>query len=103
MYQEMITERIGTKATLHEATFGAVSRSVGATIQGIAQSGPVHGLAFLVNGKLYGTSLLAMKKGQPDPPKKILENFVFLSAMFMRRKQAEKKLIIAREKKKATV
>ncbi len=98
MYQEMITERIGTKATLHEATFGAVSRSVGATIQALLKVDRFIGLAFLVNGKLYGTSLLAMKKGQPDPPKKILENFVFLSAMFMRRKQAEKELIIAKGK-----
>jgi len=50
------------------------------------------GLAYIINGKLYGTSILGMKKGQPDPPKQILENFIFMAAVSLRRKLAEEEL-----------
>jgi len=89
MYREITTEIVGIRRTLYEASFGAVSRPVGAAIQALLKVDRFIGIAYLIEGKLYGTSLLAMSKGQPDPSKKILENFSFLAALSLRRKQAE--------------
>ncbi|HWR63193.1 MAG TPA: PAS domain S-box protein, partial [Candidatus Thermoplasmatota archaeon] len=92
MYQQMTTEIIGFQKTLHEVSLGAISRPVGAAIQALLKVDRFIGLAYIINGKLYGTSILGMKKGQPDPPKQILENFIFMAAVSLRRKQAEEEL-----------
>ncbi|MCX6327603.1 MAG: ATP-binding protein [Bacteroidia bacterium] len=98
MYREMTTEMIGIKKTLYEASLGAIPRSVGAAIQALLNVDRIIGIAYIVEGKLYATSLLAMKKGQLDPPKEIFENFVHLAASSLRRKRAELELIKAKEK-----
>jgi PAS domain S-box-containing protein len=92
MYQQMTTEIIGFQKTLHEVSLGAISRPVGAAIQALLKVDRFIGLAYIINGKLYGTSILGMKKGQPDPPKQILENFMFMAAVSLRRKLAEEEL-----------
>jgi PAS domain S-box-containing protein len=92
MYREMTTEMIGIKKTLYEASFGAIPRSVGSAIQALLNVDRIIGVAYIVEGKLYGTSLLAMKKGQPDPHRIIFENFVHLAAVSLRRKKAEETL-----------
>jgi PAS domain S-box-containing protein len=71
---------------------------VGAAIQALLKVDRFIGLAYVIEGELYGTSLLAMKKGQPDPPKQILDNFIFLATVSLRRKQAEKALKQSEEK-----
>ena len=63
-----------------------------AAIQRLINVDRFIGIAYIVDGKIYGTSLLAMDKDRPDPPKEILENFAFLTAMSLRRKQAEEAL-----------
>jgi PAS domain S-box-containing protein len=89
MYQEMTKEIIGTRKTLYEMSFGAISRPVGAAIQALLNVDRFIGIAYLVEGKLYGTSVLAMNKDQPDPAQPILENFSYLASMSLRRKRAE--------------
>lgn len=89
MYREMTTDIIGTRETLYEASFGAISRPVGAAIQKLVRADRFIGIAFMIEGKLYGTSLLGMGKDQPDPPREILENLVYLAAVSLRRKKAE--------------
>ena len=98
MYQEMTTEIIGRRRTLHEASFGAISRPVGAAIQALLKVDRFIGLAYFIEGELYGTSLLAMKKDQPDPPKQILDNFIFLATVSLRRKRVENALQQSEEK-----
>jgi len=92
IYREMTTERIGKRETLYEACFGAIPRPVGAAIQALLKVDRFIGLPYLIEGKLYGTSLLAMSKGQPDPSEEILENFIHLAAISLRRKKAEEEL-----------
>jgi PAS domain S-box-containing protein len=89
MYRKVTNEIIGMERTLYDVTFGAISRPVGATIKALLKADRFIGVAYLIEGKLYGASLLAMSKGQPDPPKQILENFILLAAMSLRRKRAE--------------
>jgi GAF domain-containing protein len=65
IYHEMTTEIIGMRKTLYEASFGAVSQPVSAAIQALLKVDRYFGLAFMVDGELYGTSLIAIKRGQP--------------------------------------
>ena len=98
MHREMTSEIIGIRRTLYEACFGAVSQPVATAIQALLKVDRFIGLAYLVEGKLYGTSLLAMSRDQPDPPKKILESLSFLAAVSLRRKRAEEALQKSEEK-----
>ena len=88
MYREMTKEIIGTRKTLYEMSLGAISRPVGASIQALLNVDRFIGIAYLIDGKLYGTSMLAMNKGQLDPPQSILESFSYLASVSLRRKQA---------------
>jgi PAS domain S-box-containing protein len=89
MYHEIVTTIIGERQTLHEVSFGAVPRAVGAAIQALTKVDRFIGLAYCVDGKLSGTTVFGMKKGEPDPPKQLLENFVLIAAVSLRRRQAE--------------
>lgn len=92
LYSEMTTDRVGMRNTLHGISFGSVPRPVGAAIEALLKVDRFFGLAYIIEGKLYGTSVLGMKKGHPDPPKQLLENFIFMAAVSLRRKQAEQEL-----------
>jgi len=72
----MTTEIVGMPRTLYEASFGAVSRPVGAAIEALLKVDRFIGIAYLIEGKLYGTSLLAMARVNPIRRSKILENSV---------------------------
>ncbi len=89
MYQEITSKIIGFKNTLHEASFGAVSRPMGAAIQALLKAEKFIGLAYLIDGKLYGTTMLAMGKEQPVLSKQTLETFCFMVSTALQRRQAE--------------
>jgi PAS domain S-box-containing protein len=92
MYKEMTTDLIVMRMNLYEASFGAISRPVSAAIMALLKVDRFIAVVYLIEGKLHGTSLLAMAKDQPDPSRQILENFVFLASVSLRRKQSEDKI-----------
>jgi len=92
LYLEMTTEIIGMRKTLHEASFGTVSHPVSSAIQALLKIDRFIGVAYMLEGVLYGTSLLTMKKDQPDVSKEILESIAYLAAVSLRRRKAEKAL-----------
>jgi len=100
MYNEMTSEHIGRRKTLYEATFGAVPRPVAAAIQALLRADRFIGMAYLVEGKLYGSSLLAIGKGEPEPHKQVLENFSLLAATALLHKREEEALRQSEEKYK---
>lgn len=89
IYREMTTELVGMRKSLHEMSFGAISQKASASVQALLKVDRYIGLAYVIEGKLYGTSVLAMRKNQPDLPREILENFVSLVSVSLRRKKAE--------------
>jgi PAS domain S-box-containing protein len=89
MYREMTTDIIGIKKTIYEASLGAIPKPLAATMQRLLKADRVIGIAYMVEGELYGTSLLGMRKDQPDPSREILQNFISLTATSMRRNRAE--------------
>ena len=103
IYHVITTEVIGIRRTLFESCFGAVSRPVCAAIQSLFNIDRFIGVAYIIEGKLYGTSLLAMSAQQPDPPRELLENFVHLAAESLRRKKTQIALLASETKLKSLV
>ena len=89
MYHAITKRVIDTYSSLSDATFGAISPKMEAMVQPLLKADRYIGLAYVVEDKLYGTSLVALSKQTPDPQMEILENFVMLAAVSLRRKKAE--------------
>ena len=79
-------------ATLTEASFGAISPAVDATVRRLLGVDRFVGLSYVVEGALYGTSVIALKAGIPDPPREELDTFANLGAISLRRRRAETEL-----------
>jgi PAS domain S-box-containing protein len=92
MYNEMSSDLVGVRKTLHEVSFGAISSTVGAAIEKMLNIDRFIGIVYMIEGKMYGTSILAMPKDKPDPPREILENFIHLAADALQKKLKEKAL-----------
>jgi PAS domain S-box-containing protein len=91
-YKLMTNEIMGYQETLYEASFGAIPRPVSSTIQSMLKVDRIIGIAYLIEGRLYGSSLLLMGRGKSDPQREILENYIHLAASVLRRHRAEELL-----------
>jgi PAS domain S-box-containing protein len=89
MYQEMVSSIIGRRKTLTEVSFGQIPPLVGMSIQKLMNIDRFIALAYVIEGKLYGTSVLGMKPGQPDPATEFLESFAHIVAISLRRDRDE--------------
>jgi PAS domain S-box-containing protein len=89
VYQEMVSTIIGKRKTLTEASFGLIPPLVSTSIQMTMSIDRFIGIAYVIEGNLYGTSLLAMKSGQPDPSTELLESFAHIVAISLRRDRDE--------------
>lgn len=88
-YQMMTSEVFGIRNSLNEITFGAIPNAIGSAIQTLLNVDRFIGIVYVIEGRLYGTSLLAMGRNQADPPKQILENIIFLAAQSLHRRKVE--------------
>jgi PAS domain S-box-containing protein len=101
MYREITRDIIGKRRTLTEISFGQIPPLVSTSIQKLVGIDRFIGIACIVEGRLYGTSMLAMKAGEPDPPAELLESFAHIVAVSLRRRQAENALRESGEKFRA--
>ena len=76
IYREMTHEIIGIRRTLYDMTFGAIPRPVAASIKALLKADRFLAVAYVIEENC-SASMFAMSKDQPDPPKRILENFIF--------------------------
>ena len=91
-YQAILRSASATQATLTEASFGAIPPAVDKAVRRLLGVDRFVGLAFVVEGELYGTSMIALKTGAPDPPRDLLEAFANMAAVSLRRRRAEHEL-----------
>jgi len=101
MYRRMLSTIVGTVRTLTETTFGAVPPEVGTAIQKALDIDRFIGIAYVVGGELYGTSVLAMGRRTPDPPGDLLASFAHMAAISLRRCAVEQALQESEEKFRA--
>jgi PAS domain S-box-containing protein len=97
-YREICSSVIGKRQTLTEAAYGGIPPSVGVEVQKLLRVDRFIGVAYIIEGELYGTSLLAIKAGSPDPPREMLESFGHMAAVSLRRRRAEEALRESEEK-----
>jgi PAS domain S-box-containing protein len=101
MYREITRDIVGKRRTLTEISFGQIPPVVSAAIQKMAGVDRFIGIACIIEGQLYGASVLAMKAGQPDPSTELLESFSHIVAVSLRRRRAENALMDSEEKFRA--
>jgi PAS domain S-box-containing protein len=92
MHQVMIDETIDSHPTLVDPGARAVPRAVSATVRRLLGTDRFTALSYVVDGELFGTSLLALKADAADPPAQLLEAFAHLAAVSLRRRRAEQEL-----------
>ncbi len=69
-----------------------IPEDVGSAVQGLLGADRFIGIAHVIEGRLYGTSVLAMKSGTPDPPPELLEVSAHTVAVSLRRWLSENAL-----------
>ena len=89
LYSTIADTVVATFPTLTEASAGVVPPAVGNLMQKAAGIDRFMALAFVAEGEVYGSSLLALRAGTPDPPRDLLEAFAYMAALEMRRRRAE--------------
>ena len=91
-YQDINRSIVGTKKTIAEISYGKVSPLVSASIQKLSGIDRFIHIAHIIDGELYGTSVIGLRQDQPDPSSELLDSFGHLVAVSLRRQQAEQSL-----------
>jgi PAS domain S-box-containing protein len=86
---EITTSGVGVRRTLTEASFGDIPATVDRTVRRLLDIDRVLGVPHVVEGELYGTSVIALKAGTPDPPHDVVQAFGHLAAVSLRQERAE--------------
>jgi PAS domain S-box-containing protein len=97
-YQKIVGGTVEKIKTLTELSFGTIPRPVGAAIQAMVGVDRFIGMAHVIEGNLFGISVLAMKAEEPDPHQELLESIAHLVAISLRRRSAEKALRASEER-----
>lgn len=92
MMNDLIRNPIRVQNTLTEATFGLVPPEISQEVQHSQGIDRFVGIAYIVEGKLYGTSVLGLSSGTSDPSLDMLRSFAGLVAVSLRRTVAEEEL-----------
>ncbi len=97
-YQLITKEIVGTFNTFTEVSFGAIPSIIDKAIRASTGIHNMYPIAHVIEGKLYGTTMLAFKKGQILPSIELLKSYAHLMSVALRRYSAELELIKAKEK-----
>jgi PAS domain S-box-containing protein len=84
---EMLSTRVGMRRTLTEASFGDIPPSVDRTVRSLLGVDRFLGIGFVVEGSLFGTAVIALQSGAPDPPSELIEAFRHLAAVSLRQEK----------------
>jgi PAS domain S-box-containing protein len=88
-YLQMQANPISYLRSLSEVTFGVIPDAVGKVLQKLLGIDRFLGVAYWLEGILYGTSLVAMRAGVPDPAPELVHLFTQMAAVSLRRSRAE--------------
>ncbi len=91
-FKDITTERIKVFPSLYEDTNGAVNLKVSTALHKTLKLGNIWGLSYAIDNELFGGSVFALKKDQQAPDKKVLESFINISSISIRRLILEQKL-----------
>ncbi len=92
-YRQILEEEIAIHKSLTEITFGTIPKFIDITFQKLTNITTFFGVAHIISGKLYGTTMLGFKDNQTHPTPHLLKSFAYMSALSLRRNIAERALI----------
>ncbi len=84
-YRKITSSQIRVLPSIYEIANGAVSKNVSYLIKTTLKAEEFWSLYYVIDNKLYGGSLFALKKGQVPPDKELLESFITISSISLRR------------------
>ena len=90
MEDRMLTGTVETFADLSEITFGSVPKAVAVAIKKTIGVGSFTGMALSYGGKLIGTTIIAMRDGQPDPHIETYKTMAHVAAVSIQRNHLER-------------
>lgn len=93
VYQEILSCIVFSSETGTEVTKGAIPVFISRIIQEEWGIDRYIGLGHVAEGQLYGVSIIGLGDGQTDPSLEFLESFAHITAISLRRLQAERKLV----------
>jgi PAS domain S-box-containing protein len=89
MYHDMNRSVIGMKKTITELSYGKIRPLVSEGIQKLSGIDRFIHIAHIIDGELYGASVIGLRPDQPDTSQELLESFSHMVAVSLRRQQAE--------------
>ena len=92
LVQQMLLDVVRTTEDLSDSTLGTVPRSLSATLQSTFDIDRFTGLSLHYGEELVGMAVLVMSKGQPLLPAEVMKILAHITAVSLRRKQAEEAL-----------
>lgn len=92
MYEKMTGDRIEIVSTMHEATAGAVSKSVSSAIGKTLNINCYLGLAFMVDDRVYGTAVIVLKEEPEHSIIDLLKTYIHFTSISLKRVLAERAL-----------
>ncbi len=91
-YRLITKKLVATCKTFTEVTFGAIPKVIDKAIRATTDIDRLYPVAHVIEGKLYGTTLLGFKKTQTSPSIELLKSYAHLMSVSLRRYNAEKAL-----------
>ena len=91
-YKEITADIVGYRSTLTEATAGVIPEYISSAIQALSGVTCIVGLAHVIEGRLYGVTTFGLKKKQTKFSDDFLKSYAYLTAISLRRLQAEEAL-----------
>lgn len=92
-YREITGSVVSHYDSFNDITGGVVSEMVSNALKKATGVDRFVGLAHLIEGQLFGTSIMALSKNQETPSPEFLEAYAHITAISLRRLQAKEKLI----------
>ena len=92
MYREVTADVVGFRQTLNEITQGVVPVFISRAIQKATGINHYTYLSHIVEDQLYGTTIIGLASQEETPPLEFLESYAHISAISLRRLQAEEKI-----------
>jgi len=89
IYQELIHNVVIQRNSLSDITFGAIPKIADFPIKTLTRTDRFYRICYVIAGKIFGTSVIGMKKGQNVPSTELFESFANLAAITLRRENAE--------------
>lgn len=89
MYRDIRRSYIATWKSITEMSNEKIPPAVSAGIQKLAGIDRFLLITHVIDGELYGTSLIGLRADQPDPPREILDTFAHMVAVSLRRQEAQ--------------